>query len=74
MTKSISLVDALTGKIPAVKQLRYQFTCPSCGRDNGMDNMPFSIKCIGFNCFAEIEATDNPLYPSRMTFQVPERV
>lgn len=44
-----------------VKQLRWMFVCPSCGRDNGMTNSPpLRAQCISFGCDTIIEAEDNP--------------
>jgi hypothetical protein len=68
-----ALKHGLSGK--PVVQLRWQFTCPSCGRDNGQTNQPpLRAQCISFGCYTEIEATENEDYvrPSMMTFQVPE--
>ncbi len=68
MNRPITIADALTGNIKPIRQLRYQFTCPSCGRDNGMtDGAPLRTRCIGFNCWTEIEAETNPLWTTAGT-------
>lgn len=75
MNKPLTITDALTGKAKPVKQLRWMFVCPSCGRDNGQTNRPpLRTQCISFGCYAEIEAEENPDYvrPSMLTLQVPE--
>ena len=61
MNKPITIIEALKGK--KVVQLPFQYTCPQCGRDNGMaGGYPLTVRCIGFGCDAEIEPEDNPLY------------
>lgn len=71
----ITLTQALTGKAQPVVQMRWQFTCPVCGRDNGQTNRPpLRARCISFGCDTEIEATENESYvrPSMLTLQIPE--
>jgi len=70
MNRPVTIAQALTGRVPAVRQQPFQFTCWQCGRDNGMAGIPTSVRCIGFGCDALIEASDNPLYEqpvSRLT-------
>jgi hypothetical protein len=77
MNKPLTITDAikhgLSGK--PVVQLRWQFVCPSCGRDNGQTNRPpLRAMCVGSGCWTEIEAEENPDYvrPSMLTLRVPE--
>jgi hypothetical protein len=54
-----ALKHGLSGK--PVVQLRWQFTCPSCGMDNGGTNRPpLRAMCVGSGCWTEIEAEENP--------------
>jgi hypothetical protein len=54
-----AIKHGLSGK--PVVQLRWQFVCPSCGRDNGQTNCPpLRAMCVGSGCWTEIEAEENP--------------
>jgi hypothetical protein len=61
MNRPLTLLNVLKGNIPPVKQMRWQYDCLCCGRDNGMENgFPVPVTCV--ECGSRIEATDNPFF------------